>query len=303
MLRGLVTNDRFDPVRNGSDATLQALAEARAARRASFSVRPRAGRAATALAEGRWWCLAGGQADAEPALLQWAEVLMERYGVLTREVVALEAWAPSWEKLAPLLSRAEWRGEIRRGYFVEGLSGVQYASEQGASELARLAAQSVARESPETGTRNANLADGPELPSGVALSGSSLALVCAADPANLYGSGAPLDIELLEGGVARLPRSSGNHLVVRDGRPVLIIESAGKRLTGLPWALRGDLDLALSFVPAIGGNTRRILKIETYNGGPVAESEIASRLGELGFVRDYPRMTFYAGWPAASAPV
>ena len=78
----------------------------------------------------------------------------------------------------------------------------------------------------------------------------SLAVVCAADPANIYGSGAPLDIELLEGGVARLPRSGGNYLVLRDGRPVLIIESQGKRLTGLPWAERGDLDRALGFLPS-----------------------------------------------------
>ena len=33
-------------------------------------------------------------------------------------------------------------------------------------------------------------------------------MVCAADPANIYGAGAPLDIELLEDGVARLPRGS-----------------------------------------------------------------------------------------------
>ena len=75
-----------------------------------------------------------------PGCLRWAEVLLERYGVLTREVVALEPSAPAWAELAPLLSRAEWRGELRRGYFVEGLSGVQYASEEAASELGRLAA-------------------------------------------------------------------------------------------------------------------------------------------------------------------
>ena len=46
--------------------------------------------------EGRWWRLKTFETAAEAALLAWAEVLMDRYGVLTREVVALEPWAPSW---------------------------------------------------------------------------------------------------------------------------------------------------------------------------------------------------------------
>ena len=78
-----------------------------------------------------------------------------------------------------------------------------------------------------------------------------LVLLCTIDPANLYGAGAPLDIELLEGGVARLPRSPGNFLVLRAGRPVLIIESAGKRLTGLSWARQADIDSALNLLPGL----------------------------------------------------
>ena len=53
------------------------------------------------------------------------------------------------------------------------------------------------------------------------------------DPANLYGSGAPFDVALLEGGTARLPRSASNFIVNVAGRPVLICEIFGKRLTGL----------------------------------------------------------------------
>ena len=304
MVRGLVTNDRFDPARNGSDATMQALSEARAGDRGSLSLRPRGvRRAVSATPEGRWWRLLDQETGTEASLLQWAEVLMDRYGVLAREVVALEPSAPSWAQLAPLLSRAEWRGEIRRGYFVEGLSGLQYASEQAASELARAAAVTGAQSSPRNGSSAAGSAGGSALAAVTPQSALSLAVVCAADPANIYGSGAPLDIELLDGGVARLPRTSGNYLVIRAGRPVLIIESHGKRLTGLPWADPGELDQALEFVTGVLGKGRKILKVETYNGGPVAASAIAGRLGELGFVRDYPGMTYYVGWPAAALRV
>jgi len=298
--RGLVTNDRFDPMRPGSDSTLHALSEAAAARRAGRLLRTRPRRSLAARPEGRWWRLDRPASDPESRLLAWAGVLLDRYGVLAREVVALESSpsAPSWGDLAPLLARAEWRGELRRGYFVEGLSGVQYAAEEAASELARLAA------APPYGTALQAVA-GPSEAGGAKDTRASSALsrhvlVCSADPANIYGAGAPLDIELLDDGVARLPRLPGNFLVLRDGRPILIIESHGKRLTGLPWASQAEMDGALPLLLNLAGPNRRILKVETYNGGPAAASPAAARLTEVGFVRDYTGMAYYAGWPQAS---
>ena len=123
--------------------------------------------------------------------------LFERYGVLTREVVALEPSCPSWAELVPLLSRAEWRGELRRGYFVEGLSGVQYASDEAAAELGRAAALGGLPARSQPGFEPSGLEPAP--PASNHGSAQSLTFVCAADPANIYGAGAPLDIELLEG--------------------------------------------------------------------------------------------------------
>jgi ATP-dependent helicase Lhr and Lhr-like helicase len=265
-----VTNDRFDPLRSGSDSTLHALAEAAATSRQGHALRIRPKRVLVPRAEGRWSRLDRAPVDPESGLLAWMSVLLGRYGVLTREVVASEASAPSWADLAPLLGRAEWRGEIRRGYFVEGLSGVQYAMEEAALELGRLGAASPA--SPP------------------------LVLLSTVDPANIYGAGAPLDIELLEGGIARLPRAAGNSLVLKAGRPILIIEAFGKRLTGLSSASSIDIDSALNFLMSLIGSKRRILKVETYNGLAALESAVAARLAELGFVRDYPGMVYYAGW-------
>ncbi len=121
-------------------------------------------------------------------------------------------------------------------------------------------------------------------------------LISTLDPANLYGAGAPLDINLLEGGTARLPRSSSNFLVLSEGRPVLIIEAFGKRLTGLASASEVELKSALALVPTLAGPSRRVLKVESYNALPTLESPAASWLADLGFVRDYPGMAFYAGW-------
>ena len=275
MARGLVTNDRFDPLRPGAESALLALTEATSDRRGGRSLRIRPRRSISGQAEGRWSRLGGSTGDPEGRLLAWTALLLERYGVVTREMVALDPSAPAWTELAPIFARAEWRGEIRRGYFVEGLSGVQYATEEAASELARLAAQ-------------------PE-------ASSPVIFVSTVDPANLYGAGAPLDVELLDGGVARLMRNPGNYLAIRDGRPVLIVESYGKRLTGLPWASSADINSALKLLTGLTGPGQRILKVELYNSMPAAESPAASRLAELGFVRDYPGMAYYAGWATAPA--
>ncbi len=93
-----------------------------------------------------------------------------------------------------------------------------------------------------------------------------------------------------------MPRLPGNSLVLRRGSPVLIIESHGKRLTALPSSVPSDIDSALNFLPSLTSPNRRVLKVDTYNGTPVIDSVIATHLAKLGFVRDYPGMTYYAGW-------
>src|SRR5262249_47510495 len=139
--------------------------------------------------QGRWALLeATGEAE-EAQRLGRVSALLESYGVFTRELVGMDPWGPPLAELAPWLARAELRSELRRGYFVEGLSGIQYATDEAAEALARLSG------TPTTATNDV--------------------LLAAGDPANLYGGGAPLDIPLLDGGKARLSRIAGNYLVLR----------------------------------------------------------------------------------------
>ena len=247
---------------------IDALAEAKAVH-AGRMVRRRPRRGNPDRAEGRWALIEPAKSG-EASFLSWIDVLLERYGILTRELVELETWAPAWADLAPLLARAELRGELRRGFFVEGFSGVQYATDEAADGLSRLAGSSI-----------------PAVED---------ILLAAADPANLYGSGAPLDIPLLDGGTGRLSRVAGNFLVMKNGRPLLVIEGYGKRLTGLASASRSEIRSALARVVELAGPRRPVLKVETYNGEPALQSPVAARLVELGFVRDFPGMTYYQAW-------
>lgn len=279
MRRGQVTNDRFDPLRAAGRAMAEALDGARASdhgRARGPTKRPRLGslrRRMSSVPEGRWSALreASPPLSEEQRVLAWAEVLLDRYGVLCRETAALDPWAPAWRRLFPVLDRAELRGELRRGYFVEGLSGIQYAVPETIEALSRLAGTAGGAAAPPI-------------------------LLHALDPANLYGSGAPLDVPLLEGGTARLPRNLGNYLVLLGGRPVLIVEAHGKRLTGLDSASEDELRSALGLLPSLAGPSRRVLKVESYNLAATLASPAAPWLAELGFVRDFPGMAFYATW-------
>ena len=102
MNQGLVTNDRFDPARAGSEETLRSLSDAARARSTGVSIRTRPRRSLSARPEGRWSRLHGSACDSEVRALAWIGVLLERYGILTREIVAIEPLAPSWSEVAPL---------------------------------------------------------------------------------------------------------------------------------------------------------------------------------------------------------
>ena len=80
------------------------------------------------------------------------------------------------------------------------------------------------------------------------------------------------------------------------GRPVLIVEGHGRRLTGLASASEIERKQAISLLPTLAGPHRRVLKVETYNLASTLASPAAPWLAEVGFVRDPPGMVFYAGW-------
>jgi ATP-dependent Lhr-like helicase len=187
----------------------------------------------------------------------------------------MDAGMLPWRILYEVLSRMELAGEVRRGYFVEGLSGAQFGLPEAARRLQELA-----------------------LPSTVA---APLVLVHSLDPANLYGSGAPFDIPLLDGGTRPLLRRAGNWLILRAGRPVLIIEQQGRRLTALASASRTDVAAAVGCLPGIlagdrGLGPRHKLAVAEWNGQPVTATEGRELLEAAGFVRDYQEMSLYAAW-------
>jgi len=187
----------------------------------------------------------------------------------------MDAAMPPWRVLYEILSRLELAGEVRRGYFVEGLSGAQFALPEAGRLLQEVASPSSVQ--------------------------APAVLVHSLDPANLYGSGAALEILSAAAEPRSFLRRPGNWLVVKAGRPVLLIEQHGKRLTTVPPATSDDLAQAVARLPELlrlmpSRDIRHKLTIETWNEQPITSSAGKELLEQAGFVRDYQAMTLYAVW-------
>ncbi len=254
---GEVTNDTFAPLR--------ALALPRSRRR---QVRP--GRTAgmgPPRAAGRWSLVADlvgeGRSPTERSHAT-ALALLERHGVVTREAVLAEGLAGGFASVYPLLRAMEEAGRIRRGYFVEGLGGAQFAL-PGAVD--RLRAE---REAASEG-------------------GPGVTLLAAADPAQPYGAILPWprrdDAERLP-----LQRVAGAYVVLVSGEAALFVERGARGLLTLPAADDpATLAAAVAVLPRLLAPVGpfRELRLERVDRVPPAESRLAEPLRSLGFRPTY----------------
>ncbi len=199
--------------------------------------------------------------------------LLERYGLLCREIFELENWPVPWRLVYDTLVRFEWRGDIRRGYFVKGFSGMQFALPKAADEIINLQ------------QKKPGYLDESKL----------LILINASDPANLYGAASPLPLLHPLHPDWRLLRHPNNYLIIKNGLPLLAIESKGTRLTPLRDLSSDERKDALNLLPSLlddpaGWRRIRSIKVESWDGQPIRNSEVADELKEIGFRDEFKVM-------------
>jgi ATP-dependent Lhr-like helicase len=125
---------------------------------------------------------------------RYARMLLKRYGMVFRRMLAREAGAPPWRDLVMVYRRLEARGEIRGGRFLQGPSGEQFALPDAVALM-----RSVRKESP-TG---------------------ALVAISGVDPLNLVGIITPDD--------QRVAAVARNRIIYRDGVPLAVVESGKVR--------------------------------------------------------------------------
>jgi len=179
---GIVTADGFDNLRSLIDP------KRRAGQGSGRTSRPRH-------SSGRWSLLYAGEAsDKNKAVEATCWMLLKRYGIVFRDLLARETILPKWRELQIAFRRLEDRGEIRGGRFVDGFLGEQFALPVAVESL--------------RASRNLQ-------PSGETIT------LSAADPLNLVGILVPGE---------RVPAISGKTITFRDG--VAVPEEQALRLAG-----------------------------------------------------------------------
>ncbi len=253
---GEVTNDAFAPLR--APRLRSVPAHERGGRRFA---RRRSG-AGTAV-QGRWSLTTPLLADAPgpgAKLRAQAELMLERYGIVTRETVLAEGVPGGFATLYAELGNLELLGTARRGYFVEGLGGAQFALPGAVERL---------RSQPES--------DG------------SFQVLAATDPANAYGAALPWPKPPSGRRPARAP---GAYVLLRDGEPLIYVERGGRSILRLTELSDADLALAMqALADAVSSGRLPKLGVEKLDGEPVIGSGHEEALLNAGFSRGPRKLT------------
>ena len=198
---------------------------------------------------------------------QW----LARYGIVARDWWRRERPPVGWRAIYHELKRLEYRGEVRRGYFVSGLSGAQFAL-------------------PEAVERLRAVRDDADAP---------LVVMAASDPANPYSLPPSALAPARPPDPLSRPRGSGAVLVTRRGHVMLAAEGRGRRVTLAPDLSDDDVAAAAAaLLEYLGRRTtsaagRRPRVLETIDGVSAGASPRAAVFRRVGFRRggsglDYP---------------
>jgi ATP-dependent Lhr-like helicase len=268
---GEVTNDSLAPLRSViGGAKVTSSARSRAAYGRS---RPRPGRLTRIgppAGQGRWSLveplLRPVPTPTEAAHAQ-ALQLVERYGVVTREAVMAEGLVGGFSAVYGVLKVLEERGQVRRGYFVDGLGAAQFAV-PGAVDRLR-----SARETPDP------MLHPDDVPDPIVLAST--------DPAQPYGAALGWPDTF-----GRPARTASSLVVLRAGRPLVWFDRRGHHLVIFPDALL-DPSWAEALVTLVKTDRARSIEIRKIDGNGLADAPegILGILRAAGFVDGYRGLT------------
>jgi ATP-dependent Lhr-like helicase len=240
---GLITNDTFGPLRYILNTAKQDRKGVRGILKPNIMN-----------TMGRWALCSP---DAKTVEVQAAYTLY-RYGIVSREMVAADEL--SWETLYPVFDHWESTGKIRRGYFVEGLSGIQYALPAAVEQLRQ------------------------------GMEGPVLWVLEWHDPANTYRF-------LSELPELKAMASTPDYIVLQSGEPILGAMGKKLRIQTLQEVdgeiLEKALQTLIRFLDPVYGD-ERMVAIQ-WNGEPINDTPMVPLFTNLGFEKGYHELTL---WPS-----
>lgn len=262
LFAGQVSNDSFVALRSFLASRQSNTTHARAQRRArvpapSFRSRRATHHQSDKLIEGRWSLVEPNTASVTHQMKARTEVLLQRYSLVTREVLAHEGCEGGLSAYYEVLRHQEDVGRVQRGYFVQGTGTLQFALPAAVEQL----------------RSHAQLENDDEA-----------TMLAACDPANPYGVCFPWP--RTAAGV--LSRSGGASVFFVSGRLVayltrgsqhlLVLDSSARRQAAVARSLGALAEQRLRQHPRGDG-----LEIMEIDGGPVDQHPFAQALRDAGF--------------------
>lgn len=258
---GLITNDSLQPLR--AMRTPQRRRRAAAGRRRPGRVTTRTG---PARAAGRWSMvseLVGTGTNATERATALAAQLLDRYGVLTRDAVRAEDIPGGFSAVYGVLRAMEESGRTRRGYFVEGLGGAQFAVPGAVDRLRAVRTPDVAGE--DAGVR----------------------VLAATDPANPFGAALEWPAPVHDG--RHTPkRSAGAHVVLGAGELLAFIERGGRSLLTFVADPERLAAAATALARLVDDGRVDRLQLQRVDGVAPTDQPVLEHLRAAGFA-DHPR--------------
>ncbi|MDA1257564.1 MAG: DEAD/DEAH box helicase [Chloroflexi bacterium] len=240
--------------------------------------------------EARWslttrYAVMGPDVDQGARARARSSALLERYGVVSRQAIDLEGGDWAWGPIVSALSLMELRGAARRGYFVAGLPGLQFAMPAAVEDLRR-------NERGASSRAQAKL--------------RAPLVVSLRDPAYVMDRNLVDAIEDAgDTGLMPSARRPGSYIVMSGGAPVLLVEENGARIRSspspgtrrrIPAALKAFRDRRMA-----SAGMRGRITVREWNGEPVLETDGRKFLVGAGFREDFPGMTYDAVAAQAAA--
>lgn len=193
-------------------------------------------------------------------LEEYISLLLRRYGFISKEIFQYEKNLGIWKEAYELLKQWEYIGKVNRGYYIEGLSGMQFILPEAIHMLNQLS--------------------------------DEYRVLNACDPSQLYGQILPRDLN--KNSWICTPSTS---IVIRGGKPVLIIEAYGERIQ-FQTNEKGVIIEAfhkLIDVFNCGGvwSSHKRLRIKYINDETSTKSIISDELYKLGFEPEMMDMVYW----------
>ncbi len=249
VMKGLVVNDSFAPLRFFlNQEAFEAMDPMQKARKIAMMV--------SRMEMGRW------ELACPPKPLSIQEFIERcglRYGMLTKEIIGLEDGPYTWPQVYEHLKQMEYAGDIQRGYFFTGISGIQFMLPAAVKRLE---------------------ADKPDYQ-----------VLNASDPAQPYGRIIPQSEQELP--FICVP---GTAIVFFKGKPVVLLERYGEKISfseGFPNLNEAASAFKDAFQEKRVWPDRKRIAVKYWPEDPEQKEKLQSALTAAGFMPEIDKMVLW----------